>query len=39
MTELNASGDNSPFIKSASYNNTTLNKTRSKLPKMSDKGI
>jgi len=39
MAELNASEDNSPFIKSASYNNTTLHKTKSKLPEMSDKGI
>jgi len=39
IIELNASVDNYPSIKSASYNNTTLNKTRSKLQKMSDKGI
>lgn len=34
MALLNVSENNSPFIKSASYN-----KTRSKLPEMSDKGI
>jgi len=40
MTELNATEDNnSLIIKSPIYNTTTPNKTRSKLPEMSDKGI